>query len=241
MESVMDDVRRQLKENADEKARESGQRFFKEPVRMYGMKTARALAIAKQALARLKGRPKAEIFALCEELWRSGYMEESFIACTWAYSLRKEYTPEDFPVFERWVEKYVSNWASCDTLCNHSLGTFLEMHPAFLGELKSWADSPNRWKKRAAAVTLILPARKGLFLADIFEIAEKLLADSDDLVQKGYGWMLKAASEAHPAEVFDYLMSRKEVMPRTAFRYALEKMPGEWRARAMKKEPAARV
>ena len=47
--------------------------------------------------------------------------------------------------------------------------------------------------------------------------------------------MLKAASQAHPAEVFDYLMSRRDVMPRTAFRYALEKMPAEWRARAMKK------
>ena len=84
-------------------------------------------------------------------------------------------------------------------------------------------------------MTLIVPARKGLFLADIFAIAEKPLADPDDLVQKGYGWMLKAASQAHPAEVFDYLMSRKDVMPRTAFRYALEKMPAEWRARAMKK------
>lgn len=232
---ILSDVRRFLRENADEKARESGQRFFKEPVLMYGMKTSVALSIARQALVRLKGRPKGEIFALCEDLWRSGYMEESFIACTWAYSLRKQYRPDDFPMFERWVEQYVGNWASCDTLCNHSLGTFVAMYPEFIGELKAWTGSPNRWKKRAAAVTLIVPARKGLFLADIFAIAEKLLADSDDLVQKGYGWMLKAASQAHPAEVFDYLMSRKDVMPRTAFRYALEKMPAEWRARAMKK------
>ena len=193
------------------------------------------LGIAKQALVRLKSRPKGDIFALCEELWRSRYMEESFIACTWADSLHKQYQPDDFPVFERWVENHVSNWASCDTLCNHSLGTFVMMYPEFLNKLKLWTGSANRWKKRAAAVTLIIPARKGMFLADILEIAERLLSDPDDLVQKGYGWMLKAASEAHPAEVFDYLMSRKDVMPRTAFRYALEKMPREWRARAMKK------
>ena len=66
-------------------------------------------------------------------------------------------------------------------------------------------------------------------------IAEMLLADSDDLVQKGYGWMLKAVSQAHPAEMFDYRMPRKGVMPRTAFRYGLEKMPAERRARAMQK------
>ena len=235
MENLIEEVRARLRENADESARESGQRFFKEPVRMYGMKTSVALGIAKQAFTRLKGRPKKEVFALCEELWKSGYMEEGFIACIWANSLHKQYQPDDFPVFERWVADYVANWASCDTLCNHSLGTFIMMYPEFINELKSWTSSTNRWKKRAAAVTLILPARKGLFLEDILEIAEKLLSDPDDLVQKGYGWMLKAASEAHQEKVFDYLMSRKDVMPRTAFRYALEKMPPEWRARAMKK------
>ncbi|MBP9727437.1 MAG: DNA alkylation repair protein, partial [Gammaproteobacteria bacterium] len=45
----------------------------------------------------------------------------------------------------------------------------------------------------------------------------------------------KAASEAHQQAVFDYVMSKREVMPRTAFRYAIEKMPADLRAEAMKK------
>ena len=68
----------------------------------------------------------------------------------------------------------------------------------------------------------------------IFRDSDALLMDKDDLVQKGYGWMLKAASEAHQQEVFNYLMSRKKMMPRTAFRYALEKMPAILREKAMK-------
>ena len=55
--------------------------------------------------------------------------------------------------------------------------------------------------RRAAAVTLILPARKGKFLEDIFEIADSLLLDTDDLVQKGYGWMLKEASKKHQKQL----------------------------------------
>ncbi len=133
------------------------------------------------------------------------------------------------------MDNCISNWASCDTLCNHSLGTFIMMYPEFIENLKLWTASENRWKKRAAAVTLIIPARKGMFLADILEIADNLLLDSDDMVQKGYGWMLKAASQAHPEEVFAYIMSKKDVMPRTAFRYAIEKMLPEWRDEAMKK------
>ena len=123
--------------------------------------------------------------------------------------IRDRYEPEDFDVFEKWVDKYVSNWASCDTLCNHTVGTFVEMYPDYISRLKEWAHSENRWMKRAAAVTLIIPARKGLFLKDIFEIADTLFYDTDDLVQKGYGWMLKAASEAYQKDVFDYVMAKK--------------------------------
>ncbi len=59
--------------------------------------------------------------------------------------------------------------------------------------------------------------------------------DKDDMVQKGYGWMLKEASKKHQAEVFDYVMKRKAEMPRTALRYAIEKMPAEMRKKAMER------
>jgi 3-methyladenine DNA glycosylase AlkD len=84
-------------------------------------------------------------------------------------------------------------------------------------------------------VTLILPARKGKFLEDILEISDLLLKDEDDLVQKGYGWMLKEASKRHQKEVYEYIMRRKDEMPRTALRYALEKMPENLRKKAMER------
>jgi 3-methyladenine DNA glycosylase AlkD len=162
-------------------------------------------------------------------------MEESFVACNWSYFVNKQYEPTDFRVFERWVNKYISNWATCDTFCNHTVGTFIEMYPDYLSGLKKWAESKNRWVKRASSVSLIIPARKGKFLNDIFEIADILHSDTDDMVQKGYGWMLKAASQAHQEDVFNYVISRKDTMPRTSLRYAIEKMPIELKARAMAK------
>jgi 3-methyladenine DNA glycosylase AlkD len=84
-------------------------------------------------------------------------------------------------------------------------------------------------------VTLIVPARRGKFLEDILAIADILLADRDDLVQKGYGWMLKAASEKHQQEIFNYVLQNKAIMPRTALRYAIEKMPEAMRKQAMAK------
>lgn len=229
------DIRQELKAGADEATRRSAERFFKEEIKVYGWKTAAVEKLAKAAFKTVKDLPKAEIFALCEELWRSGYLEETFIACTWAHAVYRRFEPADFAVFERWVNDYVSNWAACDTLCNHTVGDFLQMYPQYLGELKRWAASPNRWMRRAAAVSLIIPAKKGLFLKEILGLADLLLTDDEDLVQKGYGWMLKAASQAHQDEVFHYVLAHKATMPRTALRYAIEKMPKELKIAAMKK------
>jgi 3-methyladenine DNA glycosylase AlkD len=170
---------------------------------------------------------------LCENLLQAKYGEEAFIAFEWSYGLRRAYEPEDFAVFERWVDQYVDNWAKCDTLCNHTLGSFLEMYPQFIENLLGWARARNRWLRRASAVTLILPARKGLFMKEVFVISDILLMDGDDMVQKGYGWLLKEASKAHQQEVFDYVMRWKAKMPRTALRYAIEKMPVEMKREAM--------
>jgi 3-methyladenine DNA glycosylase AlkD len=235
MNKIIGNIRTELILNADEKTKSSAERYFKEGVKLYGLKSADVSRISKEHYKAVGDKSKLHIFALCDELWKSGYMEESFVACNWAYNVRKQYEPDDFDVFENWVNTYIGNWASCDTLCNHTIGTFIEMHPKYLSDLKKWAHSQNRWVKRASAVSLIIPARKGKFLNDIFSIADILHSDKDDMVQKGYGWMLKAASEAHQIEVFNYVMSKKDTMPRTSLRYAIEKMPPELKARAMAK------
>jgi 3-methyladenine DNA glycosylase AlkD len=235
MSRIIEDIRQDLIRNADGKTKKSGERFFKEPVVMYGVKSAVVGRISREHYKNLPVKQKPEVFGLCEKLWRSGLMEESFIACNWSWSIRKEFEPGDFELFATWVDSYVNNWASCDTFCNHTVGALIEMFPDRITGLKNWARSSNRWMRRASAVSLIVPARKGKFLKEIIELADILLTDCDDMVQKGYGWMLKVASQQHQQEVFDYVMSKKSLMPRTSLRYAIEKMPGELKAKAMAK------
>jgi 3-methyladenine DNA glycosylase AlkD len=236
MENIIDNIRSDLRLNSNEKDRVSGERFFKEEIRLYGMKAALIRQIAGKWWKEVQNLSKKEIFGLCEELWASGYLEEAGIAIEWVIHLGKKVSGEDFRLFERWLSEYVTNWASCDGFCNHPVGDLVMKYPELLEELKKWTGSPNRWVRRGSAVSLIVPARRGLFLRDIFEIAELLLTDSDDMVQKGYGWMLKAASEAHRDEVFNFVISHKNAMPRTALRYAIEKMPEDLRKRAMARD-----
>ncbi|HPJ05667.1 MAG TPA: DNA alkylation repair protein [Bacteroidales bacterium] len=235
MKGINEKVRRELREASDEKTREQGLRYFREEVNLYGIRSKTVSEIARANYALIRNSGKDEILAICDTLLKSGMMEESFVASMWTEKLAQVFIPADFTILEKWVHNYVTNWASCDTLCNHTVGDFIQKYPEYIAELKKWAKSENRWVKRAAAVSLIIPARRGKFLADIFEIADILLLDRDDMVQKGYGWMLKEASKPYQKEVFDYVMHHKAVMPRTALRYAIEKMPPSLRAEAMEK------
>ena len=90
--------------------------------------------------------------------------------------------------------------------------------------------------KRAAAVSFIVPAKRGEFLKDALEICDVLLLDGDDMVQKGYGWLLKEESRQHTKEVYNYVVKHRKEMPRTALRYAIELMPKELKSEAMKKD-----
>jgi 3-methyladenine DNA glycosylase AlkD len=230
---IISAVRQELTQQVDEKTKNITSRYFKEKVVVYGVKSSVVDKIAKKYVPDIKLMSKKEVFSLCEELFKSDYMEEAFIACYWAYLMREKYETPDFGIFEKWLEKYINNWAKCDTLCNHTIGSFVEKYPQFISKLKGWTRSENRWLRRAAAVTLIIPAKKGKFLDDILEIADNLLTDPDDLVQKGYGWLLKDASIKHQAVVLAYVMSKKQIMPRTALRYAIERMPADLKRQVM--------
>lgn len=228
-------IRAELLQKADAQTQESAQRFFREPVKLYGVRTPVVREIARRHFRSIRHMEKMAIFELCESLLRTDYTEDAIVAFEWSYALRRSYEPQDFHVFERWVAAYINNWVKCDTFCNHSLGAFVEMYPEHIERLKSWATSDNRWVRRAAASSLILPARRGLFLGDVLEIADLLLRDDDDMVQKGCGWLLKEASRCHQNEIFRYVISRKDEMARITLRYAIEKMPPDIRRLAMER------
>lgn len=225
MQEVINLIREDLVLNSNEKARLASQHFFKEEIKLYGVTNPIVHKLSKTYLKEIKSLDKTEIYNLCDILWQSGYLEESIVACDWVYALRKEFAHSDFEIFKKWIYNNVNNWASCDTFCNHTIGDFVMKYPDFLNELLTFTQSENRWVKRAAAVSLIIPMRKGIFLNTALEIADRLLLDNDDMVQKAYGWMLKVAFSKHPEDIYNYVFKNKSVMPRTALRYAIEKMP----------------
>lgn len=234
--SIIKQIKQELKRNIDPVYRDGERKFFKEPIKNFGVRLPNRRKIAVQLWPEVKKLNKADLFNLTDKMFESGYSELTTIASNWLWRRREEFKADDFEIFQKWVDKYFDNWAKIDDFCTHTLGYLVNQYPELTKELLKWTDSKNRWVKRAAAVSLIHPfSKKKKFIKEIFTTAEKLLTDPDDMVQKGYGWMLKEASNHNQKEVFNFAMKHKAKMPRTALRYAIEKMPEKLKKRVMVK------
>jgi len=191
--------------------------------------------IAKKHWQVVEPKEVNHVMALSEELLKTGLSEHSIVAYQWMRLMANELEPVDFNKLERWLKKYVNTWSKCDDLCTGVIGPLLVKYPKLIKQTVPWRRSRNRWVRRGSAVSLIVPVKKEGQLKPVFAAADELMMDKDDMVQKGYGWMLKEASNVYPDEVFKYVMKNKDKMPRVALRYAIEKLPKVKRKQAMKR------
>jgi 3-methyladenine DNA glycosylase AlkD len=226
----------ELKKYKDRKHRINAQRFFKEKLdQPWMLKGPVFKKIAGESWQQIRHLDKKDILDLCDALLLSDIEARIGFAFDFAYRCRKDFKKSDFARFERWGKSHFSNWGTVDNLCCRALGHLVLMYPELIPKTKKWAQSKNQWMRRASAVCLIVSLRQKKALKDAFEVADTLMHDPEDLVQKGYGWMLKEATHEFRDEVHQYVLKHRTTMPRTALRYAIEKLPKQMRQEAMKK------
>jgi 3-methyladenine DNA glycosylase AlkD len=230
---VLAQIRAALRAAADEEFRKGVSNFFREPVNAYGVRAPEVKAVAREACRQVKLWPASAREKLAGELWKSGRLEEGGIAILIYRAFAKQCGEREFRLFERWIGRYVRNWAACDGVASWLLAACLGNEPALIAELDGWVRAKNRWKRRAAAVALLQEAKRGRNTAAILRVTGALLRDPDDMVQKGVGWVLKEAYPARPAAVMKFLLPRAARTPRLVLRLAAEKMSAPDRARLL--------
>lgn len=220
-------VQRGLQRRARPAVAQQAQRFFKpgEKIRARGVRATEVKRIAARARQTLRAKSNLrDVLRFAERLLASPWMEDRAAAIYTAGIFVRRFGAEEFRRSEGWL-RYVNDWATSDGLTVQVLG------PQFLADGKrvarvfAWARSKNRWYRRAAATSLIPAARRGLYAQEVFRVARRLYPDSDDMVQKGVGWLLKEACKARRREVVRFLRSIKRHAPRVVLRYAAEKLP----------------
>ena len=107
--------------------------------------TAAVRKIAREQFQSIRSQPKDAIFDFCEKLLETNRWEERTIAFEWAFRVRKQYTADDFPRFESWLERYVKGWGSCDDFCTHAFGYLIYAFPEHIPNVMAWIPSENRF------------------------------------------------------------------------------------------------
>ena len=204
------------------------------------MSTADIRKLSSKLYRTLDDHSIEHVLSLSEELLEQRNWESGVIAFDWAYKIKSQYSENTYSVFYRWLKKYVRGWGDCDDFCTHAFGALIRSNKHLFENVLEWTQDGDFWVRRASAVVLI-PAilRNDYDGIYPYQISDALLSDKHDLVQKGYGWMLKCLSTVDHENLINYLVDKHSVMPRTAFRYALEKIDQETRKKLMEYLPKA--
>jgi 3-methyladenine DNA glycosylase AlkD len=222
--ALLKDIRSRLKAAADPKFEAGLRWFFKEPVTPYGVRTPLLRELARLAYAQVKHWPIADRDRFVTELWKSGMLEEGVIVSHLYRRFAKSCGEREFRMFEKWIDHYVRNWSHCDGVSTWLIAASIANRPGLADRLARWTKSKNRWKRRSAAVSLIQEAKQGCNIETIFHICDLLLTDTDDMVRKGVGWLLKETYPKRPRELLQFLDAWRTKAPRLTLRLAAEKM-----------------
>lgn len=138
--------------------------------------------------------------------------------------LVKKYDNDEEKVFKFYIKnlKNINNWDLVDLSCPKIIGRYLnDKERSLLYEL---ANSSNLWEKRIAIVSTYFFIKNNDF-KDTLKISKILLKDKHDLIHKAIGWMLREVGKKDEKVLIDFLEKEYYNIPRTALRYAIERLP----------------
>jgi hypothetical protein len=211
----IDDVSRYF--HADPNARSSDNKIL-------GVKPGRVFPVAK----RFAAIPLADI----ETLLESPYYEVRLGAVSiMDFQARAKRIPAEDrkALFDLYIRRHdrINNWDLVDRAAPYVVGGYLADKSREI--LYRLARSKNPWERRTAIVSTWYFIRAG-DIDDTFRIAELLVHDEHELVQKAVGSWIREAGKRDQRRLVALLRSHARSMSRTMLRYAVEKLPAKTRA-----------
>lgn len=129
--------------------------------------------------------------------------------------------------------QFINNWDLVDASAQHIVGPFLAARSK--KPLYRLATSTHIWERRIAVMATFHFIRQKEFM-ETLRIADMLITDTEDLIHKAVGWMLREVGKRDLQTEEEFLKSRYKKMPRTMLRYAIEKFPTAKRQRYLRGE-----
>lgn len=196
----------------------SGEGEYGEGDKFIGVRMGQVFALAKEFIE----MPPHEIEKLLEsEIHESRAGAVSIM--DWQARNKKTTQERRKELFDLYLRRHdrINNWDLVDRSAPYVVGGYLVDKPRNI--LYKLARSKNVWERRTAIVSTYYFVRQG-DVADTFKIAEILLNDKHDLIHKATGGWLREAGKKDPEKLLTFLDRHAPTMPRTALRYAIERL-----------------
>jgi hypothetical protein len=129
-------------------------------------------------------------------------------------------------LFDLYIDRHdrIDNWDLVDRSAPYVVGGYLADKPRDI--LYELARSKSPWERRTAITATYYFIRQG-DVDDTFRIAEILVHDPHDLVQKAVGGWVREAGKKDLPKLRAFLDKYAATMPRTVLRYAIEHLGQE--------------
>ncbi|WP_431612114.1 DNA alkylation repair protein [Chryseobacterium sp. 'Rf worker isolate 10'] len=129
-------------------------------------------------------------------------------------------------LFDLYLNRHdrLNNWDFVDRAARNIIGEYLIDKPRDILYKLAYSDSP--WERRTAIVSTHAFIRKN-DVKDTFAIAEILIHDPNELVNKAVGSWIREAGKKDKEKLHDFLTTYAKTMPAATFSYAIEKLDAE--------------
>ena len=126
-------------------------------------------------------------------------------------------------LYELYIRRHdrINDWDLVDLAAYYVVGRYLADKPRKI--LYKLAKSKDMWERRTAILATAHFMMKLKQADDTFAIAEVLIDDKEDLVNKATGWMLRVAGGVDMPRLLAFLDEHAATMPRITLRNAIEK------------------
>jgi 3-methyladenine DNA glycosylase AlkD len=162
------------------------------------------------------------------------YLETKSVGIEVVARYRRDFSAALLARWKCWLSNnHSANWATTDAMCGMLIGPLLIKHPELAGRMRAWSKDRNMWVRRASIVGLLPLVRARGEIDLVYEIAERLHPDRNDLIHKAVGWALREAGKVDPKRLERYLRENGGTIPRTTFRYAIERFSPAKRRRLL--------
>lgn len=224
-----------LNSYADPKKAEHLQRFFKTGKGQYGEGDIFiGIVVPDQRLVakKYKDLPLPEIQKLLDSEIHEHRLT-ALLILTYKFPKADEKTQKGIADFYLKNTRQISNWDLVDLSSHEILGGYY-LNRSDRNIFYKLARTDNLWEKRISIISTFEFIKNKQF-EDSLKIAEILLQDREDLIQKAVGWMLREIGKRDLQTEEKFLDLHYKVMPRTMLRYAIEKFTPERKQHYMAK------